>query len=484
MGCSATVLRVIDFITSANREVIKMRTGSNTFRLWHGSVLACMFLVSTQLVAATIPVDVACSLVDAITAANTDTATNGCPAGSGADTITLQTDSTITLTEPAIFPLAKGGLPQVKSEITIQGNGAIIERDNTSDALVIRIFDNFSSGTLRLENMTVRNGLSGTNSSGAGIANNGNLTLYNVTVSGNRALSDDNNGGTAGGIQNNSSGVLTIINSTISDNTAKWFGGGILNRGTLTVENSVISGNTTDNSGGGISNFCGATTTITDTTIKNNTSAQGGAGLSNLSAAIVASSTFSGNHAGTFGGGIQSQDSITISNSTFSGNIADNSGGGFYGSDAITFINCTVAENTAGVDGGGIAYSRTATISVLNTIIANNNANDCSNTDPVPDSGSANWFGDASCDGGAYGDPQLGPLAENGGPTQTHAVLDGSPVIRLGNSVACSEAPVNGKDQRGEPRPEPDRSQCDLGAFEFQDGALPPVEEVFMDGFE
>jgi len=213
-----------------------MKPGSNTFRLWHGAVLACMFLVSTQLVAATIPVDVACSLVDAITAANTDTATNGCPAGSGADIITLQADSTITLTEPAIFPLARGGLPQVKSEITIQGNGAIIERDDASDTLVIRIFDNFSSGTLRLENMTVRNGLSGTNSSGAGIANNGDLTLYNVTVSGNRALSDDNTGGTAGGIQNNSSGVLTIINSTISDNTAKWTGGGILNRGTLIVE--------------------------------------------------------------------------------------------------------------------------------------------------------------------------------------------------------------------------------------------------------
>jgi len=150
----------------------------------------------------------------------------------------------------------------------------------------------------------------------------------------------------------------------------------------------------------------------------------------------------------------------------------------------MTLINSTVTENTAGVNGGGIDHSRTDTVSVLNTIIAGNIANDCLNTNPIADSGSANWFGDASCNGTADGDPQLGPLADNGGPTQTHAVLDGSGVIGLGNSSTCSGAPVYGEDQRGQPRPEPDVSQCDLGAFEYDEGVSPPVEEVFKDSFE
>jgi hypothetical protein len=63
-------------------------------------------------------------------------------------------------------------------------------------------------------------------------------------------------------------------------------------------------------------------------------------------------------------------------------------------------------------------------------------------------------------------DPLLGPLADNGGPTQTFALLTGSLAIDAGDDATCSAAPVNGLDQRGVTRPQ--ESHCDIGAFELK----------------
>lgn len=60
--------------------------------------------------------------------------------------------------------------------------------------------------------------------------------------------------------------------------------------------------------------------------------------------------------------------------------------------------------------------------------------------------------------------PLLGPLANNGGPTQTMALLSGSPAIGLGVSAICNATPLSGLDQRGDPRP----AACDSGAFQTQ----------------
>src|SRR5262245_7156001 len=103
-------------------------------RQWCSSLAALalwLALVQSPGLAATIPVEGACTLVDAITAANTDTATGGCVAGSEADTITLPTNSTQTLTAVNNNTYGPTGLPVVSSTITIEGQGSTIARESS-----------------------------------------------------------------------------------------------------------------------------------------------------------------------------------------------------------------------------------------------------------------------------------------------------------------------------------------------------------------
>ncbi len=165
-----------------------------------------------------------CFLVDAITAANSDTATNDCAAGTpGADTIELLDNVT----------LFAGGLPEVTSEITIEGAGLTIARDPGAPSFsIVRVAN---SGKLTLNSTTI----SGGNVSGGGFFNRGTLTLNNSTVSGNTATTQGTSLG--GGIAN--LGTVTLNNSTVSGNSATG-GGGIYNNGTLLLNNSTVSDNT------------------------------------------------------------------------------------------------------------------------------------------------------------------------------------------------------------------------------------------------
>jgi hypothetical protein len=106
--------------------------------------------------AVTIPVEAGCALVDAITAANTDTTTGGCPAGNGADTIMLPVGSTQTLTAVNNNTYGPTGLPVISSVITIAGQGSTIVRD--SGASEFRIMAVNSTGELTLQETTVSGG--------------------------------------------------------------------------------------------------------------------------------------------------------------------------------------------------------------------------------------------------------------------------------------------------------------------------------------
>ena len=106
--------------------------------------------------AATIPVGGSCTLVNAITAANTDTATGGCPAGSGADTIVLPAGSTQTLTTVNNSTYGPTGLPVISSAITIEGQGSTIRRD--SAAPEFRIVGGEQHGGLDAQETTVSGG--------------------------------------------------------------------------------------------------------------------------------------------------------------------------------------------------------------------------------------------------------------------------------------------------------------------------------------
>jgi len=363
--------------------------------------------------------DTFCTLREALQAAQANFAQNGCAGGSvaGADTITFAGNYTITL--------AGSELPAVQSAVIIQGKGAantIIQANVSPNVATNRVFQVGPLGNLTLDGVTVRHGRC-----------NGSCNILGGAFP---------NGG--GGIFN--SGTLTVTKSVISENLGE-YGGGIDNEGTLTVINSTISGNTGLFEGGGIRNFKGGTFTLT-----------------------VINSTFLGNTA-SLGGGIFSDGTANVANSTFSGNTASNWGGGISAENTFFVINSTFLGNTAAFGGGGINNANeggTVLVVLRNTIVANNSGENCGgpifNGGNNLDSGTTCGFGFINLSM-SNTDPMLGPLADNGGPTQTMKLLAGSPAIDMGDADTCRVSPVNGVDQRGMIRPQ--GFFCDVGAYEY-----------------
>ena len=305
-----------------------------------------------------------------------------------------------------------------------------------------------NSGTLAIANSTI----SGNSASfGGGIWNSGTLTVTNSSISGNSATQN------GGAIYNNSSGVLNISNSEISGNSAS-YGGGILTRGNLTISNSKLSANIANDgngkgSGGGIRNE--GALTILNSTLSGNT-AYGGGGISNGSSLNISNSTFFDNSA-TFGGGIENfGGTFSLNNSTLSGNSAIQGvgrGGAIYNRGVGTISNSTLSGNSAIQPGGGIYNFTGSTLNIANTIIANSTSGgDFAGTAPTISTN--NLVEDGSISGASTGDPLLGPLQDNGGPTLTMALLAGSPAI--------DKTAGTGTDQRGI-----NRTTADIGAYSF-----------------
>ncbi len=381
------------------------------------------------------------------------------------------------------------------SNSTLSGNsatyGAALE-NNYLATVINSVFLNNTAGSqggaiyngdiLSVTGSTVTGNSAGS-AGGAVFNNNGAVaTLSSDALSNNTAV-------LGGGIFNY--GTVTLSGSTISDNTANTTnyndgGGGIYNGGTLTITTSTISGNTAANTnagGGGIFNAGGLT--LTDSTLADNTAAGfegGGGGLDNANVAVIEDSTLSGNSASSSssGGGIYSRGPLTVVNSTIADNQASYQGGGIYNQAALTVVNSTVAYNVTsnGNGGGGIYTLANATLD--NTIVAENDLN--GNGDDL------NWQGGGSFTGSnnlvvydatatlsannnllGVTDPGIGLLANNGGPTQTIALLAGSPAIGAG-SVALAVDPTTNQplvyDQRGAGYPRIVNGTVDIGAFE------------------
>ncbi|MEO0396403.1 MAG: choice-of-anchor Q domain-containing protein [Cyanobacteria bacterium P01_A01_bin.137] len=286
--------------------------------------------------------------------------------------------------------------------------------------------------------------------------NTENITINSSTISGNTTINDE------GGALWSGYANVEINDSTISGNSSATDGGALwAYGGTLTINNSTISGNTSDDEGGGL--YIGnSTSTITNSTISSNVATNGG------------------------GGGIKGVDSqIEIVNSTISGNIAANSngggidgaGGGWSGGAAtIQLTNSTVVNNTA-TTGGGI---HEGVVTSNNSIIAGNMA---TVTDPDVSgaftSNGTNLIGDLTGSAGFNANEELTipigevlntTLADNGGPSQTHALVANSPAIDAGSDDV---APTT--DQRMLGRV----GTADIGAFEY--GALPDLMIVSGD---
>ena len=247
-----------------------------------------------------------------------------------------------------------------------------------------------------------------------------------------------------------------------------WYGG-IFNGGTLTITDSIISLNRTgDLGGGGTGVFNSGTLTITNSTISDNfawySDLFGSAGIYNSGTATIFASTVSRNQDTSEhgGGGIHNDGGwVTLTNSTVSGNEASGPGGGIFNSGILNITNGTVSGNTA-TEASAIYSDGTTTLA--NSLIDGN----CGGSLAVT-SGHHNIESpsDTCSIGVSVPDLKLGPLQNNGGPTETHALTLGSPAIDQIPEADCRVT----TDQRGEQRPAgPDPKRCDAGSFERQEG--------------
>jgi CSLREA domain-containing protein len=253
---------------------------------------------------------------------------------------------------------------------------------------------------------------------------------------------------------------VTLRNGRVQ--AAATSGGGIRNRGALTLARSVVTANRTEGFGGGIaSSDSDSTLTLSQSTISDNTAAGGGGGIAIDGTATLTNVTISGNRSLTdFGGGLYffSDTDSTVDNATITGNSAAQRGGGIL-AEGSPFIgrtpeiaNSILAGNTASSEPD---CSGSVTSAGYNLV---GNGTGCTSFAP------ANH--DLEGNPGALLDPRLGPLAGNGGPTPTHALLAGSPALDAGNPAApgLGGAACEATDQRGAPRP--GGARCDIGAFE------------------
>ncbi|MBW1785920.1 MAG: hypothetical protein JRK53_04770 [Deltaproteobacteria bacterium] len=373
-----------------------------------------------------------------------------------------------------------GAEMDVEDNITIDGENNAIVLDGGGTG---RIF-NFNGVTVTLSNLTMQNGDEGTGGAIRLDASEGaaTLTINNCTFSGNSAT---NRGGAIGVTSDSHDAMLTINNCTFDDNHASSDGGAIATQpasddsATVVINNSTFSGNRAEDDGGAIYNRAGASDSEITVSIQN--------------------STLSGNEAGSDGGAIYGAASsdgdtrITVNNSTISGNDAGNRGGAIYafesdGDTQITVNNSTISGNSAGSDGGGLFISDVddAEIILRNTILAGNSASsnspECNQFDSedynlIQDPTDCQITGDTG-NNITDQDPLLGPLADNGGPTQTHALLNGSPAIDSADSLDTEGVVVN-YDQRGTPRPQ--KAGWDIGAYE-DDTVTRPVPALSHSG--
>ena len=340
--------------------------------------------------------------------------------------------------------------------------------------------------------------------SGGGMYNEtSSPAVTNCTFSGNKAFAGGsmaNCGGSApivtncaffGNTANRGGGVFnlnsspSIIGCIFSDNIVSVYGGGMENsHSNPTVTNCTFSGNSAED-GGGMDNLS-SNPNMTNCTFSGNTASEGG-GMNNISSSpAVKNCTFSGNTA-DYGGGMLNGDggdsgsSPTVTNCTFFGNAADYGGGMCnagvsHSGSAPAVTNCTFFGNSAGAGGGGMCnYMNYAAPVVRNSVFWDDAGGEITKnfgSDPVVSYCIVS--GDYSIGTNIItADPNLGPLADNGGPTQTCALLSGSSAIDKGMTFASN---VISTDQRGVARPQ--GVSFDIGAYEYWEKQILTVTTI------
>ena len=376
--------------------------------------------------------------------------------------------------------LALGAVTTTVDNVAIQGPGQDLLTIDGAHADRIIVLG--GAGTLAIADLGIINGYLLGDYNGGCVRSYGNLSLTRTTISGCEIAAF----GYAAGGGAAARADMTIVDSAISGNTVSassnyygyLYGGGVNAVGQMVISGSTISGNTQA--------FVGD--------LNPYSFAYGGA-VSSHSSTTITASTIDGNQGSTFGGGVfvtghtDQFTRLAIVRSTISGNSASLGGGGVsVGGQFRTYLASfvlhasTIAENTSAAGGGGLRFRDYTLADVQSSIVAGNTA--AANPDLDADEALAIYGADNLIDAAdpsialpadtLHGDPMLLPLADNGGPTRTHALAEGSPAIDAGNNYFDDEF-----DQRGAGFVRVAGGRADIGAFEVQ-GA----DAIFADGFD
>src|SRR5215207_3647909 len=346
----------------------------------------------------------------------------------GADSISIPAGTyTLTLEGSGEDAAASGDL-DISDSLTIRGAGmgsTLIDANGLDRAFQVQVWN------FELSDLTVQNGLA---SPGGAILVNGHATISRVEFRENQSTSSESTG---------TGGAIHITVEASADITQSQFIGNFAHYG-----------------GGAVSNTYASTFSITDSTFDSNSSTLGGGALySNGNSTTVENSTFLNNSADT-GGAIHSNaNSVDVNNSTFVGNSAVNHGAIDARVGTITVNNSTFSGNSASGLGDtlGDQPEQGGDLQVGNSILSGTGFNNCGGS--VVDLGNnLSWPVENNCPGTST-DPRLDSLADNGGETETVALLADSPAIDAGDNRTCTPT-----DQRGVTRPQGDA--CDIGAFE------------------
>ena len=427
----------------------------------------------STLIVATLPgTDTLVSLREAICAANNTLGTDQINLPAGTYDLTITNTGSITENGNATGDL------DIAQDVNINGDSAlttIIDAGGVG-GLDDRVFHILLGTDVQISNLTIQGGVdpiaNNSDDGGGGIRNfGGTLRLDNIIIRDNRARN-------GAGIMNLRTLIMT--DTLITNNTATVFGGGFANRsGTAvaTLSRVVIAGNDAGGNGGGVWND--NQLSLSEVTIRNN-GADFGGGLYNQSGTVGLNQVTINNNLSRdgSGGGIRNQTAGTVkgTNVTISGNDATGTASGVGGGirnisagSTVVLTNTTIASNVADSANG---IQNDASMTLINSLVANGSSN-CNTSGGTVTDGGNNLDSGTTCgftqpSSLTNANPFLGPLQDNGGNTETHALLLGSRAVDGGSSSACPATDQRGQARVNQPGVGSDTgTPCDIGAYEF-----------------